>query len=121
MLFEICWVLAIGMMAYEGDVLYGAADREATVADVHAIAESINAQGNDHIVWMIRQFVDARRKRGESEPELRLLDDKVLRDAFIAHVATEDTQTVDRLAPSASGGLRGIAYRVARRLASGGS
>jgi glycosyltransferase involved in cell wall biosynthesis len=123
MLFEICWVLAVGMMAYEGHVLYGDGERNALVADVRAIAESINAQGNDRIIWMIRQFVDARRRAGEQEPELRLLDDKVLRDAFLEYVdiggkpagASTGFEPLPSRVPS---GLKGFAYRVARRLAS---
>lgn len=119
MLFEICWVLAIGMMAYEGDVLYGVSDSAAAIADVHAIAESVNAQGNDRVIWMIRQFVDARRKSGDLEPELRLLEDKVLRDAFIAHVVTDSSSSDSRLPNALPAGLKGIAYRIARRLAKG--
>ncbi|MDR8401573.1 glycosyltransferase [Paraburkholderia sp. USG1] len=124
MLFEICWVLAVGMLAYEGDVLYGSDDCDAMIADVHAIAESINVQGNDRIVWMIRQFVEARRKQGDLEPELRLLDDKILRDAFVEHVDTGEQQSAGAVAPlstSVPPGMKGFAYRVARRLASGRS
>jgi len=124
MLFEICWVLAVGMMAYEGDLLYGSEDRDLLVADVHALAESINTQGNDRIVWMIRQFIDARRKRGEEEPELTLLDDKLLRDAFVEHIDIGDQQSSGappELPIRVPPGMKGIAYRVARRLASGRS
>lgn len=124
MLFEICWVMAVGMMMFEGDLLYASDERDAMIADVHALAESINVQGNDRLVWMIRQFADARRKRGEAEPELRLLDDKVLRDAFIEYVAIDAPQTNGAPAPLPTvvpPGVKGLAYRLARRLAAGKS
>ncbi|MEK6355137.1 glycosyltransferase [Burkholderia cenocepacia] len=122
MLFEICWVLAVGMMLYEGDILYGDADHDRLTADVRAIAESINAQGNDRIIWMIRQFIDARRRAGEVDPELRLLDDKVLRDVFIEYINLGDQPNAAPVAPLPArvpAGVKGIAYRIARRLASG--
>ncbi|MDN7944087.1 glycosyltransferase [Burkholderia multivorans] len=120
MLFEICWVLAVGMMLYEGDVLYGAPDHDRLAADVRAIAESINAQGNDRIIWMIRQFIDARRRAGETAPELRLLDDKALRDVFIEYIDLGDrpnAAAVEPLPARIPAGVKGIAYRIARRLA----
>ncbi|SAL66480.1 glycosyl transferase family 2 [Caballeronia arvi] len=124
MLFEICWVLAVGMMRFEGDLLYSSDDRDALIADVQALAESINVQGNDRIVWMIRQFVDSRRKLGDPEAETRLLDDKALRDAFIEYIDIGDTTGSAAAAALAlpvevPSGMRGFAYRVARRLAQG--
>lgn len=124
MLFEVCWVLAVGMMHFEGNLLYAGDDRDGLIADVHAIAESINTQGNDRIVWMIRQFVDARRKNGDLEAEVRLLDDKALRDAFIEYVDVGDAGVAETGNATLSHvdvppGMRGLAYRVARRLAKG--
>ncbi|WP_309936243.1 glycosyltransferase [Caballeronia sp. LZ002] len=124
MLFEICWVLAVGMMHFEGNLLYASDDRDALIADARALAESINVQGNDRIVWMIRQFVDARRKLRDPEAETRLLDDKELRDVFLDYIDAGDAPAVlagaaPALPVAVPSGVRGLAYRVARRLAQG--
>lgn len=83
MLFEICWVLACGMRLFEGKTLYAGEDAVSWVADTQRIHKSIQLQGNDKVLWMIRQFVDARASRGVAGAELSLLDDPAVRQPFI--------------------------------------
>lgn len=119
MLFEICWVLATGMGRFEGVSLYAAADREALIRDVHALGESINTQGNDRVLWMIRQFIDARRRCNEPHPELQLLDDKALRDAFITYIDTGESGVAasSQSTSVAPRGFQGFVSKLASRLA----
>jgi glycosyltransferase involved in cell wall biosynthesis len=84
MLFEICWVLAVALRRSPASPFFAGDDRDSLAHDVARIGGCINFQGNDKVFWMIRQFIDAREQAGDTEPELQLLDDKTLRDAFVA-------------------------------------
>jgi len=123
MLFEICWVLATGMAQFEGLSLYASGERDALIKDVHALGESINTQGNDRVLWMIRQFIDARRRAGDPHPELKLLDDKELRDAFITYIDTGESSVpvAGASASAVSRGLPSMLNRLAARLERGRS
>lgn len=83
MLFEICWVLAVGLRLFEGSRLYAGNSEEDWISDVGLIQNSIQLQGNDKVFWMIRQFVDSQSARGIKEADLMLLDSSSLRQPFI--------------------------------------
>lgn len=89
MLFEICWVLATGMRRLEGSRFYNGKDPQLWIADAERIHNSVSLQGNDKVFWMINQFIDAQQKQGVSEPELLLLDNAELRQAYIRYIQTE--------------------------------
>lgn len=89
MLFEICWVLATGMRRLEGARFYKGTDPQLWIADAERIYNSVSLQGNDKIFWMINQFIDAQQKQGIPEPELLLLDNAELRQAYIRYIQTE--------------------------------
>ncbi|MHC8412233.1 glycosyltransferase family 2 protein [Pseudomonas sp. Hz4] len=89
MLFEICWVMAMGMRRFEGRRLYAGAGVESWLSDVDRVHNSVNLQGNDKVYWMILQFVRAQEAQGVLEPELLLLDNAELRAGFIEHVVSE--------------------------------
>jgi glycosyltransferase involved in cell wall biosynthesis len=92
MLFEICWVLSTGLMRY-GKTLFADGGTESWIASLHKIANSINLQGNDKVFWMIYQFINAMEAKGAVEPELLLLEDVQLRNAFIQYIAPEQSRT----------------------------
>lgn len=88
MLFEICWVFAVALRRLEGVALFRDGAREELARDVRFLGKSINVQGNDKVLWMIDRFINTRAAAGEARPEERLLDDEVLRQAFIEFVVT---------------------------------
>jgi len=89
MLFEICWVLATGMRRLEGRRFYEGEDPRQWILDAERIHNSVNLQGNDKVFWMINQFIDARKSPECPEPELLLLDNAELRQAYVCHIQTD--------------------------------
>lgn len=91
MMFEICWVLAANLHRFEGRDLYGsdAESAERRIAAVQAVAASIQVGGCDRLLWILRQYIDSRRIVGDPAPGEDLLDDPVLRQAFIDLVGDE--------------------------------
>ncbi|MCD9005778.1 glycosyltransferase [Luteimonas sp. XNQY3] len=83
MLFEACWVLAANFHRFEGRRLYAQDDVQDQIAMVRAIAASVRVGGCDRLLWMLRQYLDARRAAGDPAPDEALLEDAVLRQAFI--------------------------------------
>lgn len=90
MLFEICWVLAVGLEMLWGKKILKADDAAHWQADVRGVANSVNLQGNDKVFWMIRNFIDALRSQGVDAPELILLDDEQLRSVFVTEVNIDE-------------------------------
>lgn len=84
MLFEVCWVLAANLHRFEGRELYGGAmDAQARIATLKGIDASIRVGNCDRLLWILRQYIDSRRATGCAEPGEDLLEDPVLRQAFI--------------------------------------
>lgn len=83
MLFEICWVLATALRR-AGHRLFGGGT-EGAIAAARFLGDNVNLQGNDKLVWMIDQFLTARANAGDPRAEETLLDDKALREAFVAY------------------------------------
>ncbi|WP_252247652.1 glycosyltransferase [Clostridium sp. ZS6] len=82
MLFEICWMYAVnihrfeGIKIFEGDFING----------FEELAESMNFQGNDRLVWMLMSFLNSSKKRNINEPELLLLNDRSLRESLFKYI-----------------------------------
>lgn len=91
MLFEVCWVLAANLHRFEGRELYGpsAGSAEERIAMLRGVDASIRVGCCDRLLWMLRQYIDSRRTAGCSAPGEDLLDDAVLRQAFINLVVEE--------------------------------
>lgn len=92
MLFEVCWVLAANLHRFEGRDLYGpaVAGVEQRIAMVRGIDASIRVAGCDRLLWMLRQYIDARKRAGDDRADEELLADPTLRQAFIDLVAKEE-------------------------------
>lgn len=86
MLFEICWVFATALRRLQGRGVFADGATPQLARDARFLAQSINLQGNDKVLWMIDRFISARTAAGDECPEERLLDDQPLRDAFIQFV-----------------------------------
>lgn len=83
MLFEIAWIWAANLERFYGSLLFG---DEGARKDIISIAESLNLQGNDKILWIIKFFIDAQRKSGVVNPEEILLEDEALRKRLLEYV-----------------------------------
>lgn len=88
MLFEICWIFAVHLKHYTGKVFPLMTDTQSLSAEIHFLAQSINLQGNDKVLWLLLQYFDACQKSGLILPEEILLDNASLRSVFIQHIAT---------------------------------
>jgi glycosyltransferase involved in cell wall biosynthesis len=96
MLFEICWVFATGLKRYEVNELFSDTSNQSLPDCVYKLANSINLQGNDKVFWLIKQFIASMEAKGVVDPELMLLDDVELRNAFIKYIVTAEPEAVDK-------------------------
>lgn len=87
MLFEVLWVLAANLHRFHGAPLFAATEPDVLTADIRLFANSMNVQGLDKLFWILLTYVQSRRAAGASETEL--LDDAVLRQAFIDLIPSE--------------------------------
>lgn len=83
MLFEIAWIWAANLERFYGSLLFA---NEGDKRDIIPLAESLNLQGNDKILWIIKFFIDAQRKAGVENPEEILLEDEGLRNMLLEYV-----------------------------------
>lgn len=86
MLFEICWIFAVHLRHFAGEALFRGADADSFSNAIDFLAQAVNVQGNDKVLWMLLHFIESRRKNGEGSPEETLLGNENLRAAFIRHV-----------------------------------
>lgn len=83
MLFEVAWMWATNIERfYDGTVFWSGNDE----ADLVHLVESINLQGNDKVFWIIKTFIEAKKKQGIKNPEEILLDNDQLRNRIIEYV-----------------------------------
>lgn len=82
MLFEICWMYAVNIHRFEGKKIF----EGDFIKGFEELAESMNFQGNDKLVWMISSFLNSANKRNIEEPELMLLDDQNLRESLFKYI-----------------------------------
>ena len=83
MLFEVAWMWAANIERFCGNALF---KNPGDYGDVIRLAESLNLQGNDKVLWMILLFIQSQRKLGVEKPEELLLDDEDLRKMFLDYV-----------------------------------
>ena len=76
MLYEIVWIWAVDLIRYY----------ERKGLDVFKLAESLNLQGNDKLLWMLLIFIQKEKALGNENAEERLLDDEDLRKQFIEYI-----------------------------------
>jgi glycosyltransferase involved in cell wall biosynthesis len=86
MLFEICWIFAAHLRHFAGEALFRSADSDSFSDAIDFLAQAVNVQGNDKVLWMLLHFIESRRTGGEDSPEELRLGDGNLRAAFIRHV-----------------------------------
>jgi len=82
MLFEICWIYAANLHRFEKEILF----KGNLMTDFEEMAESLNLQGNDKMVWLIRSYLNAAASREVENPELVLLDRPDLREKLIEYI-----------------------------------
>lgn len=82
MLFEICWMYAVNIHRFEGKKIF----EGDFIKGFEELAESMNFQGNDKLVWMISSFLNSAKNRNIEEPELMLLDDQSLRESLFKYI-----------------------------------
>lgn len=83
MLFEIAWMWAANIKRFYGTLLF---NEDSGRTDILTLAESINLQGNDKILWIILMFIEAQEKKGVMNPEEILLDDNELRNKLLDYI-----------------------------------
>lgn len=84
MMFEVCWVLASNLFMFEGSILFGKNFTPENLKKmINQISSSIYFEGYDRIFWIMRTFIESRRKVLEYDGEYELLNDVMLRECFI--------------------------------------
>lgn len=82
MLFEICWIYAANLHRFEGSHIFTGNP----LIELEELAESINLQGNDKILWILRSYFNAAKKQGVTNFELELLDNATLRESLFKYI-----------------------------------
>ncbi|CAN7278809.1 glycosyltransferase family 2 protein [Paenibacillus sp. LjRoot56] len=82
MLFEICWIYAANLHRFEGIHIFN----NDPLIGLEEMAESLNFQGNDKLVWLLRSYFNSEIKRGVKEPELEILNNTILRESLFKYI-----------------------------------
>lgn len=83
MLFEILWIWASNLERfYNGTIFWSGNDEP----DLIHLVESINTQGNDKAFWIIKTFIEAKKKQGVKNAEEILLNNEQLRNRIIEYI-----------------------------------
>ena len=88
MLFEICWIFSVHLNNFTSKLFNKQTSYENSSNKIDFLAQSINLQGNDKVMWMLLQYFDERKKLGDSSPEEDLIDDEQLRMSFIRNITS---------------------------------
>ncbi|ABC29061.1 Glycosyltransferase involved in cell wall biogenesis [Hahella chejuensis KCTC 2396] len=86
MLFEICWIFAVHLKNFSGELLLQSTELERFSHGLDLMANSINLQGNDKVFWMLMQYIAAHQKIENFSPEEVLLNREELRAEFIRYI-----------------------------------
>ncbi len=89
MLFEICWIFAVHLKHFTVKSFSKSNAVDDLSTEVNFLANSINLQGNDKVLWLLLQYLDKQKKIGVIAPEDALLNNVKLRDIFIHQIRTE--------------------------------
>jgi glycosyltransferase involved in cell wall biosynthesis len=87
MLFEICWIFAVHLKYFTGN-LVSCDDNNGYSQKLDFLWKSINSQGNEKVLWMLLHYFDELQVKGEVNPEEFVLNDKRLCDAFCLYINT---------------------------------
>lgn len=82
MLFEICWIYAANLRRFESTHIF----KGDSMLELEELSESINLQGNDKLLWVLRSYFEAAIQRGEKNPELEILDNTALRESLFKYI-----------------------------------
>lgn len=82
MLFEICWMYAAHLNRFEGKSLF----TNDPLLEIEELAESINLQGNDKLLWILMSYLNSARILGKKEPELEFLENTTLRESLFKYI-----------------------------------
>ncbi len=87
MLFEVLWVLAANLRAYEGTKIFGdLCSPEELVEQMHKMMDSIHFEGLDRVFWLLRTYLNSRRRVLGEQADEELLDSSRLRQVFIDQI-----------------------------------
>ena len=86
MLFEICWIYAVHLKSFVKKLTPQSGVTNGISDEIDFLAQSINLQGNDKVMWMLQEFFYGHAKNGEVDPSEILLNNEQLRMSFIRHV-----------------------------------
>ena len=85
MLYEICWIYAVHLRHFTGN-MFGLEAAEDTAGEIGFLANSINLQGNDKLLWMLMHYIRERDMHNDAQPEDTLINDENIRNEFIRHI-----------------------------------
>jgi glycosyltransferase involved in cell wall biosynthesis len=88
MLFEICWIYAVHLKHFTEKLFPQTTDTNSSPEEINFLAQSINLQGNDKVLWMLLHYLDERKKFGVMTPEDFLTHDEQLRSSFLSYITT---------------------------------
>ncbi len=86
MLFEICWIFAVHLKYFTAEFFIEDSEAGARLGEINFLAQSVNVQGNDKVLWMLLYFLQERQRLGEVSPEELLINNRHLRDEFVRHI-----------------------------------
>jgi glycosyltransferase involved in cell wall biosynthesis len=86
MLFEICWIYAVHLKHFTAEIFHPSTNVDGPLDEITFMAHSINLQRNDKVLWMLLQYFEAHKKKGEISPEEKLIDNENLRNMFVRHI-----------------------------------
>jgi glycosyltransferase involved in cell wall biosynthesis len=87
MLFEIAWTIAVNIDRFYGAHLFaGDYKVESLSSELTAFMNSVSVEGLDKLLWSLTIFIEARRRLGGRQMDEELLNDHVLRQAFIDQI-----------------------------------
>jgi len=88
MLFEICWIFAVHLQ-YFTEKMFPHSTCSDNISDkIDFLAQSINLQGNEKVMWMLLQYINEREKLGDTTSAETLISDEHLRSEFIRYIVS---------------------------------
>jgi glycosyltransferase involved in cell wall biosynthesis len=86
MLFEICWVFAVHLQTFTSKMFI---IPDVKLEEINFLANSINAQGNEKVLWLLLHYINESHSNGVFNPEENLINDAQLRSEFICYISTQ--------------------------------
>jgi glycosyltransferase involved in cell wall biosynthesis len=86
MLFEICWIFSVHLKRFSADIFRRPYDAAGLSKEIDFLANSINLQGNEKVMWLLLQYLAENEKAGIDSPEENLIEEEQMRNVFIRHI-----------------------------------